>query len=155
MAPGSSTIRSALRICPMCGERHNEADTVCLRCGHQFPNHTQTQMLSPIIEPLEITIPQGSSCRNADAPIVLQIEGAKLALPVSDNITLGRPISQSNRWQAHIDLSSFSAHEQGVSRRHIRVTSRDRLTYVSDLSSTNGTWLNGQRLTPFNEYLLH
>ncbi len=33
--------------------------------------------------------------------------------------------------------------------------SRNQHAYVSDLNSTNGTWLNGQHLIPFNEYLLH
>ncbi|MDA1129747.1 MAG: FHA domain-containing protein [Chloroflexi bacterium] len=35
-----------------------------------------------------------------------------------------------------------------VSRRHFQVRSQDGVHYISDLDSTNGTYLNGERLVP-------
>lgn len=42
-----------------------------------------------------------------------------------------------------------------VSRTHIRITARGGVTYVTDLGSTNGTTLNGVRMTPNQETALH
>lgn len=45
-----------------------------------------------------------------------------------------------------ISLESFGAHKQGVSRRHASITRRDGGLDLTDLGSSNGTYLNGQRL---------
>jgi FHA domain len=155
MPARESETRTELQTCPLCGKQHDPGATACLHGKAKIPSHVETQTLSAVTESPVVTEPHGTTLREPNAPLMLKIEGAKLPLPLYDNITLGRPASQGPLWQPHIDLTAFSAHEQGVSRRHIRLTSRDRLTYVADLNSTNGTWLNGQRLTPFTEYLLH
>ncbi len=155
MSARAPKIRTDLSACPVC-EVHQDAGQIeCLPREAQLTAQIQTRPLGPIAEAADLPSPQGSAVREADAPIVFKIAGTNLALPLCNTITVGRPCSQSSRWKPHVDLSTFGAHEHGVSRRHIRFTSRDRLTYVSDLNSTNGTWLNGQRLTPFTEYLLH
>jgi pSer/pThr/pTyr-binding forkhead associated (FHA) protein len=41
--------------------------------------------------------------------------------------------------------------DEGMSRRHFVVTPRDNTFYVEDLSSTNGTWVNGKRLVEPHE----
>ncbi len=149
-------MRSALGACPVCGEQYDEGETICLHCSAQLPTDHETRQLRPILGSVESSAsPPGSSLRSGEAPSSLHIEGVKVPLPFHDNITLGRPISQSDAWQTHVDLTPFNAYGRGVSRRHIRLVIRHQRAYVSDLSSTNGTWLNGQRLTPFHEYLLH
>jgi pSer/pThr/pTyr-binding forkhead associated (FHA) protein len=45
--------------------------------------------------------------------------------------------------------------EKGVSRRHAKITFKDRQTWVIDLASINGTWLNGKALKPIVAYPLH
>ncbi|MBN2472053.1 MAG: FHA domain-containing protein, partial [Anaerolineae bacterium] len=53
-----------------------------------------------------------------------------------------------------LDLTPFNGMDRGVSRRHaVLVANGDRLEIV-DLSSTNGTFINGQRLAPFKPYRL-
>ena len=39
--------------------------------------------------------------------------------------------------------------EGGVSRRHARVHQQKSQFFIEDLGSANGTFLNGQRLTPY------
>ena len=151
-----STIRSGQRTAPCGGHAQDEGEPAGLRCGAQVRPVHDTQTLSPMVEPAAYPLPPlGSAVRDGYRSMTLQIEGMTLSLPFHDDITIGRPISQFNPWQTHVDLSRFDAHERGVSRRHLRITSRGHGVYVSDLNSTNGTWLSGQRLTPFNEYLLH
>ncbi len=46
----------------------------------------------------------------------------------------------------HLDLTPFEAAEAGVSREHLRLDLREYSLYVTDLGSTNGTYLNGLRV---------
>lgn len=55
-----------------------------------------------------------------------------------------------------IDLAAFSGREQGVSRRHLALLLFRLELHVIDLTSVNGTYLNGKRLpsevpTPLND----
>ncbi|GAB5491221.1 MAG: hypothetical protein Phog2KO_14360 [Phototrophicaceae bacterium] len=54
----------------------------------------------------------------------------------------------------HIDLAMFNAHKRGVSRKHARITLHNTRMSVSDLGSTNGTYVNNQRLETNIEYPL-
>lgn len=47
-----------------------------------------------------------------------------------------------------LDLHPYQAAEKGVSRMHALITHRNGSLYVTDRSSPNGTYLNGQRLIP-------
>jgi pSer/pThr/pTyr-binding forkhead associated (FHA) protein len=54
-----------------------------------------------------------------------------------------------------IDLSTYAAYQMGVSRTHaILELAEDHLT-LHDLGSRNGTFINGQRVTPEHPQLLH
>src|SRR5579871_6367253 len=156
MQKNTSNIQPQLGRCPQCHEPYSAGDGVCAHCGSPVQPSLQTQKLRPIIPPVERKPPPaGVSVRSGCVPIRLQIDSVVVSLPLEDNITLGRASSPSYPCQPHVDLTPFEAHARGVSCRHLHITSRHRFTYVADLSSTNGTWLNGQRLEPFNEYLLH
>ena len=68
-----------------------------------------------------------------------------IRLDAQDEILLGRSDPKSDAIPT-FDLAPFDGAEQGVSRRHAVIQrSEDTLT-LTDLGSTNGTFLNGQRL---------
>ncbi|MBN2469667.1 MAG: FHA domain-containing protein [Anaerolineae bacterium] len=50
--------------------------------------------------------------------------------------------------EAKLDLSEFDALEAGISREHARFELKDYSLYITDLDSTNGTYLNGLRILP-------
>ncbi len=52
------------------------------------------------------------------------------------------------------DLKRLKAHERGVSRTHAQISVIDWKLYIADTGSTNGTTLNGERLTPGQLYPL-
>ena len=49
----------------------------------------------------------------------------------------------------HPDLVDENVADENVSRRHLRIAAQDDQFYVEDLNSSNGTFLNDQRLSPF------
>lgn len=54
-----------------------------------------------------------------------------------------------------IDLESYDGAALGVSRRHARLLHGDDGWLLEDLSSTNGTYVNGLRLEPSEPTALH
>jgi pSer/pThr/pTyr-binding forkhead associated (FHA) protein len=53
-----------------------------------------------------------------------------------------------------IDLTPDGGLEGGVSRRHCRIYEDDGEFFVEDLGSANGTFLDGERLTPYLPHAL-
>ncbi|MCC7447025.1 MAG: FHA domain-containing protein [Anaerolineae bacterium] len=78
--------------------------------------------------------------------ISFQIDNQLLALPQRDRLIIGRRGADCTLVQPDIDLTPFGAAEKGVSRQHIQLRTTAYLTYVADLNSKNGTWLNGTRI---------
>lgn len=63
--------------------------------------------------------------------------------------TLGREDTITHTFP-DIDLTPYGAAEAGISRRHAKVTRLgEGRYYIMDLSSTNYTHVNGERLEPF------
>jgi pSer/pThr/pTyr-binding forkhead associated (FHA) protein len=50
-----------------------------------------------------------------------------------------------------IDLTPYQAYASGVSRLHVVVKRDSNRIIIMDLGSSNGTYLNGRRLTPHVE----
>ncbi|MBN1563216.1 MAG: FHA domain-containing protein, partial [Anaerolineae bacterium] len=53
-----------------------------------------------------------------------------------------------------LDLSPFQGERHGVSREHCRFWRQNDCLLMADLGSTNGTYLKGQRVTPFHPYVV-
>jgi hypothetical protein len=54
-----------------------------------------------------------------------------------------------------IDLSTYAAYQMGVSRAHAYIERADGHLKLHDLNSRNGTFVNGQRISPEEPQLLH
>jgi hypothetical protein len=84
---------------------------------------------------------QGGRLRKRD-------EAGELEIPLTRPIRLGR-IDPTQDIYPEVDLSSFLGLECGVSREHALIVRRGNVIEVEDLASTNGTLLNGKRLSPY------
>lgn len=66
---------------------------------------------------------------------------------------LGRADPMS-AFRPDLDYAPYGAMRHGVSRRHALVRPGERTLYLIDQNSTNGTWVNGQRLLPGRDFPL-
>jgi FHA domain-containing protein len=71
-----------------------------------------------------------------------------ISLKLSRPMALGRASTDE---PIDIDLNPYKALEKGVSRRHIVLERTQESVTVMDLGSINGTYLNGQKLQPFQK----
>jgi hypothetical protein len=76
-----------------------------------------------------------------------------ISMPLREQLVLGR-VDASSDSHPDIDLSAFSASENGVSRHHARLIHDDSSLQLEDLRSTNGTRINGFQITPQRLYRL-
>ncbi len=53
-----------------------------------------------------------------------------------------------------LDWGPYGAMRHGVSRRHALIRPGEHTLYLIDQNSTNGTWVNGQRLLPGQDFPL-
>jgi hypothetical protein len=74
--------------------------------------------------------------------------GEKLPLLVESKgqpTILGRQ-SQGNIAPNTVDLTKYQGHLLGVSRQHASISFKDGSFVIEDLNSSNGTWINENRL---------
>ena len=81
--------------------------------------------------------------------VILVIRGMieRLTLDQSEVFQLGR-FEDKDRSATQIDLTAYGALDRGVSRLHAQIHLEEDYLYVTDLGSTNGTFLAGRRLKP-------
>ena len=76
-----------------------------------------------------------------------------VGLDVRQALIIGRVDAELDELPG-LDLTNYDAMQNGVSRQHaVLIPSADAL-FVSDLGSTNGTWLNSGFLEPGARYIL-
>ena len=76
--------------------------------------------------------------------------GQILPLAERTEVTLGRS-AEGQPIVPDVDLSSYNAYANGVSRLHAAIKLVNNRIVVVDLGSSNGTYLNGVRLSPYIE----
>lgn len=64
----------------------------------------------------------------------------------STTVTVGRKVEHTDK-HISVNLGLFNGFELGVSRNHARFERAGSRLFLRDLNSTNGTWVNGKRLT--------
>ncbi|MEL6272566.1 MAG: FHA domain-containing protein [Chloroflexota bacterium] len=76
-----------------------------------------------------------------------------LEIEIGAAVTLGRQGLDTFDYPHH-NLTQYGAQQAGVSRVHARLSVTKQGVAIHDLSSTNGTLLNGYRLEPFTDVSL-
>jgi pSer/pThr/pTyr-binding forkhead associated (FHA) protein len=102
-----------------------------------------------------VEVPSESELSLQGARLVLHLyqHHAFIRLEENKDYSLGR-INEGQSVFPDIDLSAYDGYRNGVSRVHASIQISARRINVVDLGSSNGTFLNGRRLTPQVPYAL-
>lgn len=101
-------------------------------------------------------VADGTSTLGDKREVILVIRGMieRLVIAEKEPVKLGR-FEPGRKQSNEIDLTPYGALDRGVSRVHAQLELMGNNLYVSDLGSTNGTYLAGARLEPNQPSLLH
>lgn len=148
--------RQDRRFCSACGFE-NAADAVhCAQCGDALGS--VTTMATPLGTSLDalqaLTQPADLSASEVLFLIAGQQDPVTITMSYETRqILIGRSVGGEQ--PPDLDLAAFSDVATSISRRHVLLDfSEDRAT-ATDLGSTNGSWLNENRLAAHMPRVLH
>ena len=148
------------RFCPVCKYKNKLDATQCEFCGQPLKSINGIVTSKRVAadtkdlyeEPLEKF---KDELEEALIPVsgisIYQSDGKPIATRTEKEFYLGRNIEDE---ELIVDLIPFGAFQLGVSRRHAIIRETEDGYEIIDINSTNGTWLNGQRLVPNKAYPL-
>lgn len=146
-------------MCPSCHHQEVEGALFCTECGMSLQNIGTQTIDSTLLkkDTLAGSVPAEKKALNEDllSAYTLQLleMGQLLPLTGRNEYTMGR-VSKGQPVMPDIDLTDYQAYENGVSRIHAVLKQKNGQIFVMDLGSSNGTYLNGMRLIPEQEYPL-
>lgn len=120
--------------------------------GPEFSPPPPPQETEPSPPPADITPDRAGPAWR----VLFHLSGSQattVGLDVWRVTVLGRADPMS-AFRPDLDYAPYGAMRHGVSRRHALVRPGDRTLYLIDQNSTNGTWVNGQRLLPGRDFPL-
>ncbi len=145
--------------CPFCQTLHVDNTLFCDECGTYLLEEEgrdtfqledeQHELAEESIQASEAAIGPGFS---SSSPPVIQLKIAnthrKLEIKLEKILYLGRLDPVANIYP-EVDLSNDNGLEFGVSRQHLRIVRRIEGVFIEDLGSINGSFINGQKLAPY------
>jgi hypothetical protein len=145
-----------MNVCPNCQHQEIVGALFCSECGEPLVRNPgggfsgsgeSPQMVTETGEEDTGTSPiQPTGELVGDAFCWFYLLGFSQVIPLKGRktYTIGR-VNDDLPVVPDIDLSEFQAYERGVSRLHATINLSDQPT-IMDLGSSNGTWLNGERI---------
>ena len=118
---------------------------------HIITHKIQTAETRADVEPTADRL-QPPSATPLQSWISLNIIESGQILPLANRteFTLGRS-AEGQPIVPDVDLTSYNAYANGVSRLHAAIKLVNNRIVIVDLGSSNGTYLNGVRLSPYIE----
>ena len=143
---------SSNTVCVVCNTENPPGATRCQKCRSPLRIFDtmklwdQSALSTREISPYPGTLPPRT--------LALRFLGKRdpLLVRVDDEIILGRAMPRSSEYL--VDLTDHRAGLLGVSRQHAIICRQGREYTIEDLRSTNGTWVNTQRLVPGQPHTL-
>ncbi len=144
-------------FCPVCKLKNDASARVCIHCQAILPfqevnlrTTRRTGGETKLFDTAELI-------KNTPIPedgmvIISQESGQEIAVVKDPRFILGR--AAAGIQEPVVDLSAFGAYGLGVSRLHALIQKNDTGYEISDLDSTNGSWLNENEILPNRFYAL-
>jgi hypothetical protein len=180
-ATGTSQPGSSMQRCPNCGHRNRPGVLICENCGTNLVTGKTSvagtrdllrdqegsdttasgtgplRGTAPLVDTSEMKAVQAAGSHVFEDNMVLRIEIEGGTTPIlvypKQEIIFGRRDPTSGG-MPDVDLTPYAGYRMGVSRRHAAIRLQDKRLDVSDLGSSNGTFLNGTRLSAHRPYQL-
>ena len=134
----------ATLTCPNCAAQVNADDLICFTCGSNLPRmRARDDDAPPANTVMQEYLRPHERARSISATVLrLSFPTGNVEVPAGTTLLLGRDPAESLVAAAFADF-------ENVSRRHATVTVDDsgRAT-IRDENSTNGTFVNGDRVLP-------
>ncbi len=143
-------------ICPNCKHEELTGAIYCSECGAQLIEaNLSTHKIKTSERKLaerEIDTPRSPIPSQSASKVSLNIVDNGQILPLSDRseFTLGRS-AEGQPIIPDVDLGPYDAYANGVSRLHAAIKIINNRIVISDLGSSNGTFVNGARLSPYTD----
>lgn len=145
-------------VCPFCQAMYVANTLFCTSCGTCLfeKNAKETSpfeidQAAPVAGPGPEAGVTFASCYTRD-PLALRfsIGPSKRAMeiPLTKAIYMGR-LDPASTVLPEIDLTAEDSEGNCISRHHARIRRQEDTVLIEDLGSTNGTYINGQRLTSY------
>ncbi len=155
-------------VCPHCHHEEITGALFCSECGARLVSMDRfttqsirnmgqadapyTPTAPTVVVPEPVTRAEADkACETCVVFLHMVDNGQILELSGRSEFTLGR-VSEGQPILPDIDLSPYEAYAQGVSRLHSAIKINQQRVTVTDLGSSNGTRVNGQKIVPHVDY---
>lgn len=145
--------------CPDCGAAQHEGVLYCEECGRFLVSDQETAVLpfsqmstSHLTTPLT-TNNLSPTESGFNITIVMPHNRQRITATITNTYRIGRSDYETQH-RPELDLTDHDGIDLGVSRNHAVIHTAGERLVLQDLDSTNGTWLNNQRLAPKRYYPL-
>lgn len=141
-----------MQVCPSCAYTNRDGVLLCENCGKPMRNTLTISAATKTINsaPGHAWEGRGTTRLAPHQAVLFYVRGSQKPIvlqPTTQTITLGRAL-KSDRAKPDVDLTQYRAFEKGVSRIHATMTRDGETLVITDMSSANGTYVNGQLLVP-------
>lgn len=150
--------------CSVCGHINRVGILVCENCGTNLLTGREAsvgtkdfgQKSAPLEDTHEIMVNTAGSARfEANMMLRLEIDGAPTPIVIypKAETSLGRR-DPGTGVAPDIDLTAYAGYRKGVSRNHALLKLNNKVLEIHDLGSSNGTLVNGVRLSAHHPHPL-
>lgn len=150
------------KFCPVCKNKNDRNAVVCVHCGasfDHFPSETgvttkNTDDIPDLVVAKVLDAPVNKDLIPEDGIAVYAAGSAKpVYLRFDTELIFGRKTDEPSDVPI-LDLTELGGYQMGLSRRHAMIRRTEEGYEIIDLFSTNGSWLNEERMMPNKPYRL-
>jgi hypothetical protein len=141
-----------MSACPFCGYKNRPGAWFCAGCGTDLYDVVADETLPtkevPLVSytsPAQVDVGITQFPAGSFLVVYLRKLDTPLSIQVNKRIILGR-FHAGSALKPDVDLTPYGGVEKGVSRIHAAIEPVEDTLILTDLGSSNGTYVNGHRL---------